>query len=63
MIHESDSGTRFASPASSVAGDSDSDIPPWEKFEEELYWETEYCESQWRLAPAEDSVPAMPCTQ
>eukprot|EP00972_Heterocapsa_arctica_P050925 7485579-Heterocapsa_arctica.AAC.1 len=55
----SESGTSFASPASSVNGDSDSEVPPWAKLEEEANWETKYLASQRRLAPS-DVASAMP---
>eukprot|EP00972_Heterocapsa_arctica_P025939 3818632-Heterocapsa_arctica.AAC.1 len=46
----SDSGTSFASPASSGNGDSDSEVPPWVKLEDEANWKAEYIASQRRLA-------------
>eukprot|EP00972_Heterocapsa_arctica_P108587 15990333-Heterocapsa_arctica.AAC.1 len=64
----SNASTYLASPASSVVGEeNDSDIAPWEAFDEECNWETEYCDSRVMSNPpslgSDEIIPAMPCTQ
>eukprot|EP00972_Heterocapsa_arctica_P045972 6783027-Heterocapsa_arctica.AAC.1 len=57
------STTRFASPASSIADDEGSDVPPWEMFDTECNVENEYCESRASSNPpshgSDDIIPAM----
>eukprot|EP00972_Heterocapsa_arctica_P060984 8994179-Heterocapsa_arctica.AAC.1 len=57
-VCESES-TAFASPASSLNGDSDNEAPPWVKLEDETSLETAYISAQWCLAPSEEPS-AMP---
>eukprot|EP00972_Heterocapsa_arctica_P068017 10040451-Heterocapsa_arctica.AAC.1 len=61
------SSTRYAFPASSIADDEETDVPPWETFENENKVENKYCDSRASFNPPshglDDVFPAMPCTQ
>eukprot|EP00972_Heterocapsa_arctica_P059008 8698386-Heterocapsa_arctica.AAC.1 len=54
--------TCFASPASSLNGDSDNEVPPWVRLEEETSLEAACIAAQRRLAPSE-APSAMPRSQ